>query len=546
MKEMISLKSNKIFFCYAFLFLTLPAMFIACNKTKIEPVEVYPEAPEVLVKFLDNPPNPSIGAEGSEVVFSVTGLKDKEGKFEFFINQIEAEVLSVTDETVTVKVPSSASTGGSSILIDGEYYFGPTFKVRGKVSIDPTFNPDLYKSNGPILEMREWNSSIYVAAGSFTDYQDKASKTIIIPGIVKLDKATLGYNSPGATESQLKVGEKGFTGTVSSVIPVDNGKYVIAGSFSQYDTITNINSITRIYQNGAVDSMVVDVVGTAPLDKATVPAFNGGVTGSVVKTFYDEAEKTFTLFGNFNAYVNTFYERSSIDGLLFDFIEMSQLVRLKENGEFDSTFNYNHGEKKGYSGGNGFVYDAVKLSNGDFLVTGNFTTYHKVAAKYIVRINGSDGSVSNAFSGGADGPINRIVQNKKTGNILITGNFKHYNGQPVNGVVMIKETGEINTTFNFREIDGVPNFAGQLDNGKVIVSGSFTRYNDVVREGMAILNEDGTLAKGYNNFGLFRGQINNFIETTTNAGQPAVILYGAFDKFDNRTVGNIVKFRMED
>lgn len=543
---MISIKIKFKYSFYILALLALPAFFAACKKTAIEPVEVYPEAPAALVKFLDNPPNPSIGAEGSEVVFNVTGLKDKMGDFQFFINQVEAEVLKVTENTITVKVPESASTGGSSVLIDGEYYFGPTFTVRGKVSIDPGFNPDLYKSNGAIITMADWSSSVYVAAGSFTDYQGKASNTILVPGIVKLDKSNLGYNSPGATESQLKVGKNGISGSINSVIPVDNGKYLIAGSFSQYDTITNVNSITRIYQNGAVDSMVVDVVGTAPLDKATVPAFNGGVTGPVERAFYDGSTKSVILVGNFSAYVSTFYERSSKDGLLYDYTEMPQLVRLKENGELDSTFNYNAAEKKGYAGGNGFVYDAVKLSNGDLLIAGNFTTYHNQAARYIVRLNGSDGSVSTGFNGGTDGAINRITRNNATGDILISGNFKHYNGQPVNGVVMIHENGDVNTSFKFAETDGFVNFARQMSNGKIIVSGSFTRYGNVVREGMAILNADGTLAKGYNNFGLFRGQINNFIETTTNAGQPAIILYGAFDKFDNRTVGNIVKIRLED
>jgi hypothetical protein len=527
-------------------YLVIPALLLSCHKTKIEPVDVYPDPPAALVKFLDGNPNPSIGTEGSEVVFKVTGLKDKTGQFEFFINQTKAEILAVTENSVTVKIPKNSSTGGSSILINNEYYFGPTFNVRGKVMIDPTFNPDLYRSNGPIYEMRDWDGSNYVISGSFTNYQNQANTNVKIPGVAILVKTSLAYKDVGAATSQFKIGKDGIAGTITTVVPVDNGKYIVAGAFSQYDTIKNVNSITRINQNGTVDSMLVDIIGTPPLDQAWVPAFNGGVMGNAGKVFYNETTKNITVIGNFFSHVSTFYERSSIDGFLYDYVKTKQLVRMKENGKFDSSFNYNFAAKESYAGANGTIYDAIQLDNGDFLAVGNFTTFHNKAASHIVRINGTDGSVNTTFMAGADGDILRVVQNKTTKNILVTGNFKTYNGQAVNGVVMISETGQIIPTFKFDVVDGIPNFAGQMNNGKIIVSGSFSKYGSITREGLLILNADGTLAAGYNNTGLFRGVINNFKETTTSTGIPAIILYGQFDRFDNREVGNIVKFRMEN
>ncbi len=531
----------------ALLCLLLPVLFFSCKKSKIEPVDVYPDPPVALVKFLDGKPNPAQGGEGSVVVFNVSGLKDKLDKFEFFINQTKAEVLEAAENTVTVKVPVGASTGGSSVLINGEYYFGPTFIVRGKISIDPVFNTDAYRSNGPIYEMSVFGDS-YLISGSFTNYQDQATNTIIVPGMAKLDMSSLAFKGAGATTSQFNVGKEGINGTVTTVVPVENGKYLVAGSFSKYDTISNINSITRINPNGTVDAMTVDVIGEAPRDKAVVPAFNGGVTGNAGKVFYNEDTKETTLIGNFFSHVSTFYERSTIDGPLLDFVKARQLIRMKENGSYDSAFNYNPVTNSSYAGANGFIYDAIKLDNGNIIAVGNFTSFHGQSANYIVRINGTDGSVDQSFlaGSGADGAINRIIRNATTGNILLTGNFKKYNGQPVNGVVMINENGELNTSFTLAAIDGVPNFAGQLNDGKIIVSGSFNKYGAVVRVGIAILNPDGSLAPGYNNMGLFRGMVNNFVETTTSTGVPGVILYGDFDRFDNREVGNIVKFRMEN
>ena len=536
-----SLRKSRWWFC-----LLIPALLLSCHKTKIEPVDVYPDPPEALVKFLDGNPSPAIGTEGSEVVFKVKGLKDKTGKFEFFINQTKAEVIAVTENTVTVKIPENSSTGGSSILIENEYYFGPTFTVRGKIMIDPTFNPDLYRSNGPIYEMMDWDGSNYVISGYFNDYQNQAKTNVKIPGMAILLKSSSAYRGAGATTSQFNVGKEGIAGTINTVLAVDNGKYIIAGSFGQYDTIKNVNSITRINQNGTVDSMLVDIIGTPPLDKAWVPAFNGGVMGNIGKIFYNSTTKGITAIGNFFSHVSTFYERSSIDGFQYDYVRTKQLVRMKENGAFDSSFNFNFATKESYSGANGTMYDAIQLSNGDLLAVGNFTTFHNKAARHIVRINGTDGSVNTSFLGSADDDILRVVQNTTTRNILVTGNFKTYNGQKVNGVVMINENGAIIPTFNFGVIDGVPNFAGQMNNGKIIVSGSFSKYGSITREGLLILNSDGTLAAGYNNTGLFRGVINNFKETTTSTGTPAIILYGSFDRFDNRQVGNIVKFRMEN
>lgn len=524
----------------------LPALMFSCTKTKIKPVTIYPQAPEALVKFLDGKPNPSIGTVGSVVEFKVQGLEGKVGQFDFFVNQTKAEVLEATANTVKVKIPENASTGGSAILINGEYYFGPTFKVRGKISIDPTFKTDVYRSNDVIFNMVEWNSSAWMICGAFTDYQKQANSNVKVPGIALLEKNSLAFQDAGSTESQFAVGKQGIHGIVTSVVSVANGKFLISGSVNQYDTITNIHSITRINQDGSIDSMTVAVVGVPPLDKATVPSFNGGVIGNAGQVFYDDNTGEVTLIGNFFAHVSTFYERSSVDGPFLDYVEMRNLVRMNEDGSFDSTFNYNAATNKGYGGANGIIYDAVQVSNGDYIAAGNFTTFHGQTANHIVRIKNSDGTVDGSFSGSADGDINRVLYNETTGNIILSGDFKNYNGQPANGVVMIDENGAIVPTFQFAQVDGVVNFAGQMNNGLIIVSGSFTHYGDVVREGIAFLNPDGTLAAGYNNSGLFRGQIRNFIETTSSAGVPALILYGSFDRFDNAEVGNIVKIKIEN
>jgi uncharacterized delta-60 repeat protein len=528
-------------------------VFLSCEKTKIEPVEPYPAAPVPKVKFLDGAPSPAIGSVGSVVTFNVSGLKGKEGKFSFFINQTFAEVVEVTETTVKVKVPANASSGGAAILIDGEYYFGPTFTVKGKVSIDPLFNTDVYRTDAPILGIvKRSDGSSYLINGLFKNYKNQASATNVITGLAVLNAD--GDYLPVA--SQLKMGTLGFNGPITSVIQRPDGKYMVAGSFSKYNTTPNVNNITRLNSDGTLDTMTVDVINPDPVatpdaGRATVPAFNGGTLGAGdSKLYYNSTTGTTTLIGNFYNYQSIFYERSTKDGPFFDFLEANQLIRLKDNGSFDSSFNYNPATKKSYAGGNGFIYDMKPLADGKIIVVGNFTTFSGKQVNYITRINATDGQPDATFNtggAGADGAITRITYNTTTGKILLTGNFKNYNGQPANGVVMINTNGQRDASFSFGTIEGgVPNFAGQLNNGKIIVSGSFNKYNNAIRPGFLVLNPDGSLADGYNNMGLFRGTINGFVELTSSNGTPAVMIVGSFDRFDNKEVGNIVKFRIEN
>ncbi|MBB1285717.1 DUF5008 domain-containing protein [Flavisolibacter sp. BT320] len=528
--------------------LLLNVLLFSCVKSKFVPVEHYPDPPPTLVKFLDGAPNPAIGAEGSVVTYPVTGLKGKEGQFKFFINQTEAEVVEVQEAAVKVKVPANASTGGAAVLINGEYYFGPTFTVRGKVTMDPLFNADAFRSNGTIEGILPVSGNSYLLYGSFSNYNNRATATKMITGLTLVD-----VNGAFAG-TQLNTGKEGLNGPVSSVLFTSASKYLVAGSFTKYDTVSNINNLVRLNNDGTLETTVVDVINPDPVafpddGKATVPSFNGGTLGSISKLFTDNLGRVIAI-GNFQGHISTFYERSTKAGPYLDRVQVRQLLRMNSDGSFDSTFNFNKAEEKSYAGGNGFIYDAVQLSDGKVVLVGNFSTFSGKTVNYLTAINMETGLPDESFNNsgsGADGAILRITYNKTTRRLLLTGQFKHYNGQEVNGVVMIKEDGSIDPSFNFRTVEGgFPNFAGQLNNGKVLVSGSFTHYNGIVRPGMVILNADGSLAQGYNNLGLFRGQVNAMIETPAVAGVPTVILVGSFDRFDNKQVGNLVKFRIEN
>ncbi|WP_315823575.1 DUF5008 domain-containing protein [Paraflavitalea speifideaquila] len=102
-------------------------------------MQLYPDGPKAPIKFLDGLPAPSQGRAGTIVTFKVMGLKGKESKFKFLIGQLETEVITVGDSTISVRIPADAITGGAAVEFDNQYFFGPEFRVRGNLIIDPSF-----------------------------------------------------------------------------------------------------------------------------------------------------------------------------------------------------------------------------------------------------------------------------------------------------------------------------------------------------------------------------------------------------------------------
>ncbi|MCZ4244862.1 DUF5008 domain-containing protein [Pedobacter punctiformis] len=521
------------------LFLTL-AIF-SCKKQELIGEDPYAGGKQPLgIKFSADVPDPEIGTQGGEVNVNVRGLLKYKDKFKFLINEVEATVLALTDSTIRVKIPDNASTGGFSVMLDGQTFFGPNFTIDGKVSLDGSFLA-VNGSNGSIYDILKLPTSNYFLGGSFTDFDNKATAKVPIGGVAQI-------TAQGAYASTLNFG-KGANGVVYSVNRLPNGQYIIAGLFGNFNNRKNINSITRLNSDGTLDSTIIQVINPTPLEIRknvdTVPTFNGGVDGVIRKTFVQN--NMITIVGTFQYYARYFYERSTYDNKVLDATRMRQLVRVKIDGTMDSTFNFDPAVRQSYAGGNGAINDAFMQPDGKIVIVGSFTTFNGSPANHIARIN-TDGTLDASFNAGAgtNDDITSITYNSVTQKIIISGLFNSYNGTSRSGVAMLNANGSIDNSFSFSNLSGgVPTFASQLDNGKIIVSGQFNKYNDVVRQGFMVLNADGKLASGYNNSGAFQGQIYRMVETTSSLGNPAVILTGFISKFDNKKVGNIVRVELK-
>lgn len=521
----------------------------SCKKNNVISSGPYQDGPSPLVSFADKLPSPSKGKAGDKVTFYVSGLSTVSQGFIFYIGGDSAHVVSYTDSTVTVVVPTFATSGAGSVVTTGKYYAGPIFTINGNVALDKTFQSGT-GANGDILDVQNRSDGNYYIVGNFTDYDGRAASSPV-------NRIAL-ISSDGAfvTSNGLKAG-KGASGTINSLAVMSTGAMMIGGSFNSYNVRTGIYNVTRLNANGSLDSVFVpllnmDSIAHPEWSIDTVPSFNGGFfngRGGVVKVFGTSGNNVI-IIGNYAMYGSYYYERSTVTGLLQDKIAMNQFAKVSSYGVLDSSYNFNRQTNKSYAGTNGFIRDAIQLSDGNIIVVGSFTTINGVTVNRITRLTNDglpDVIFASASGGGADGEITRITYNATTHRIMIIGTFTHYGGKAAPGIAMLYEDGSIDPGFVFGSVnDGaIVNYAGQLANGKVIVSGTFQKYNGITRKGILILNSDGSISLGDNNTGAFIGKVNAIRESVTTLGTPAVILFGSISMFDNQTVNNILRISLK-
>ena len=158
--------------------LFIPAAVLFSCKKEILQADPYAGGMESLgIKFLNEDPDPNSGTAGSEVTFKVKGLLAYKDKFEFLINETKADIIGLTDSTLTVQIPVQASTGGTTVVLQGQSFFGPKFSVEGKVSVDATFKAT-NGANGPIMDAVATPDGNYMMVGFFRDFENQSGACI--------------------------------------------------------------------------------------------------------------------------------------------------------------------------------------------------------------------------------------------------------------------------------------------------------------------------------------------------------------------------------
>ncbi|MGO1520609.1 MAG: DUF5008 domain-containing protein [Sphingobacterium sp.] len=535
------IKLSKYFFGTLFVLITL-----SCSRE----VEFYSEpyqdgaSPLGIVIERTQRPTPEEGLPGTEVKFSVSGLSEYQDQAQFTFNGEIGEILAITEDEVTVRVPSFASTGVTSIRVGDIVIYGPEFKVLGKVQLDPTWAATYGATGGNIMDMFITPEDKRIFIGGFTNYENK--------GLIKPNNRIVRTFRNGEYDATFRVGT-GANGVLNDIVQVQNN-YYLAGSFSGFDQrIDHISNLTRIDLNGRIDTMAVKPFRRPDQSDTTkyYPKFNGGFNSTVANIF--KHQDKILAVGSFRFHIHRIYGKPNFmetrDSVILDSTEIRSVALLNLDGTLDSTFRFEGG--KALSGANGStagVYHESGALKGKLLVYGGFTTFDGQPRGYIARLN-ADGRLDNTFNPdgqGASYMIYSVTYNRMTNQYLVTGDFKTFNGQSTPKMVLLNADGTIDENFQVKDFaEGYPSYAKQLDDGLIVASGGFREYDGIARSGFLIMDSQGDLVPGMNNSGYFSGSLNKVIETQSDDGKRALLLLGEFSKFDNQEARNITRIIIE-
>ncbi|MDB6125895.1 MAG: hypothetical protein JWQ71_4888 [Pedosphaera sp.] len=250
----------------------------------------------------------------------------------------------------------------------------------------------------------------------------------------------------------------GANGTVYAVAVQPDGKTVVAGDFSAYNTVPR-NKIARMNLDGSLDtSFLADP--------------NTGADEFITSMALDSNGKI-TIGGGFTSFNGT--TRYSV-------------ARLNPNGSLDTSFNAGLGVE-------GLVWTLALQPDGKVVIGGNFTMVNGTNRNYIARLN-VDGTVDDTFDAGGllDKSVNSVAI-QPDGKIVVGGEFLVAGG-PVRGVVRLNPDGSLDTGFANQiglGTDGTVFAVIIQTDGKIWVGGSFTTANNVDHRNIARLNADGSV-----------------------------------------------------
>ncbi|MHC0446628.1 T9SS sorting signal type C domain-containing protein [Flavobacterium sp. 3-218] len=355
-------------------------------------------------------------------------------------------------------------------------------------TIDESFNTGS-GFNGKIYASYLQADGKIILGGSFTMYNG-----INVGRLIRL-------NSDGSYDATFNTTIGATTGIIYDIAMQSDGKIIIVGSFTKYAN-TTVNRVARLLPNGALDSSFLTGSGSAL-----------NITHATITT-----DEKIILTGNF---------------ITFNGNSANRIVRLNNNGSFDSTF----------KSGNGFNDDvnAVALQpDGKIIVGGNFTAFNDVSANRIIRLN-ADGTKDESFVTGT-GFSKEGVQTIKIdfkGNLMVGGSFTgFYNNIEVNRVVFLNADGTLKSDF---DIGSGPASASVLslefdDEGAWFIGGSFSVFNGLNQGRLAKIDSGGEHDIAYLSSGI---GFDNSVFSVLPLSNQKTIVGGNFNRFNGASVSKI-------
>lgn len=268
-------------------------------------------------------------------------------------------------------------------------------------------------------------------------------------------------NPNGTMKTDFDMGSGPGSASVFALANAPDGSWYIGGSFSVFNG-QNQGRLAKVNVDGEHDTGYLSA--------------GIGFDNPVQKVLPLENEKTM-VFGNFTKF----------NGVL-----ASRIIRLSEDGSFDSSFNL------GQSGANNLIKTAVLQNDGKIVLGGSFTKYNGRTCNRIVRIL-PDGEIDNTFNTGSGFKAQVYAMAIQDNKIIVAGNFTTYNDAPAGRIIRLLEDGSRDSNFNSElGADAIIETVIVQPDGKILAAGRFNIFNGQSFSRLVRLNYDGSIDSGFN------------------------------------------------
>lgn len=356
--------------------------------------------------------------------------------------------------------------------------------------------------NNTVLSITTQTDGKLIIGGDFTNYNSTPINRII------------RLNIDGTIDNTFSIGT-GFNNSVKTSAIQSDGKIIIGGAFTNFNGV-NRERIIRLNTNGTIDTTYISTIGQNPPLTSTV-GFNNDVNSIVINP-----DGTSIIGGDFTTY-----------GVVVDGISIiaNRIIKLNTNG----TKNTNNYFGTGF---NSSVKCIKTLQDGKMLIGGSFTTFNNTSSNKIIRFN-IDGTrdVTFSSSNGLDNSILSIAGNFIGGSFNSTVNS-------VNGVLnsnriqSLENNGTFSTTFankvGIYPNSSVPNnvlAVAVKSDGKILVGGNSVAYNNSITNSIVLLDNNGYVDSSFSSGTGFTGA-NPYIRSIVAQPDGKILVSGYFTYYN--------------
>jgi uncharacterized delta-60 repeat protein len=237
------------------------------------------------------------------------------------------------------EVKAVAIQTDGKIIIGGYFtsYDSISIKYLARLNSDGSLDSTFNTGTGPssvIYDVVQQPDGKILIAGPFSSYNSVSSKYL------------LRLENDGSIDTSFHTGS-GFNGSINNIKLLPDGKLIVTGGFSTYDSIVR-NGIARLYTDGTLDL-----------------SFDPGAgTDGNINTISILSDQKLIIGGSFGFYNNT---------------SINNLARINLNGTLDSSFLSGTGPAY-------YVNSTAIQNDGKIIIGGSFTSYNGIGRNRIARL----------------------------------------------------------------------------------------------------------------------------------------------------------------